>query len=140
MIRNRSMPPGILIPELGYADVRAAATWLCEALGFSERLRIADHRVQLTLGDASIVVTEGPQQPDPAHASTHAVMVHVDDVNAVFARAKAHGARVVREPADYPYGERQCTLVDIGGHTWTLSQTIADIDPADWGGELRIRE
>jgi len=32
------------------------------------------------------------------------------------------------------------TLVDIGGHTWTFSQTIADIDPADWGGELRIRE
>jgi uncharacterized glyoxalase superfamily protein PhnB len=140
MIRNRSMPPGILIPELGYADVRAAATWLCEAFGFYERLRIADHRVQLTLGDTSIVVTEGPQQPDPAHASTHAVMVHVDDVNAAFTRAKAHGARVVREPADYPYGERQCTLVDLGGHVWTFSQTIADIDPADWGGELRHRE
>jgi uncharacterized glyoxalase superfamily protein PhnB len=64
-------------------------------------------------------------------------MVHVDDVDAVFARAKAHGVRVVREPADYPYGERQCTLADIGGHVWTFSQTIADVDSADWGGELR---
>jgi uncharacterized glyoxalase superfamily protein PhnB len=133
------MPPGVLIAELGYADVRAAAAWLCEAFGFSERLRIADHRVQLTLGDASIVVIEGPRQPDPAHASTHAIMVHVDDVDAVFARAKAQGARVVREPADYPYGERQGTLVDVGGHVWTFSQTIADVDPAEWGGELLVR-
>jgi uncharacterized glyoxalase superfamily protein PhnB len=67
-------------------------------------------------------------------------MVHVDDVDAIFTRAKTLEARVVRDPADYPYGERQCTLVDIGGHTWTFSQTIADIDPADWGGELRHRE
>jgi uncharacterized glyoxalase superfamily protein PhnB len=139
MTTNRSMPPGVFIPELGYAEVRAAAAWLCDAFGFSERLRIADHRVQLTLGDASVVVIEGPQRPDPAHASTHAVMVHVDDVDAVCARAKARGAHVVREPADYPYGERQCTLVDIGGHVWTFSQTIADVDPADWGGELRHR-
>ena len=140
MIRNRSMPPGILIPELGYADVHAAAAWLCAAFGFSERLRIADHRVQLTLGDASLVVIEGPPRPDAAHAATHAIMVHVDDFDAIFTRAKTLEARVVRDPADYPYGERQCTLVDIGGHTWTFSQTIADIDPADWGGELRIRE
>jgi uncharacterized glyoxalase superfamily protein PhnB len=140
MTTNRSMPPGVFIPELGYANVREAAAWLCEAFGFSERLRIADHRVQLTLGDASIVVIEGPAQPDPAHASTHAVMVHVAEVDAVFTRAKAHGARVVRAPADYPYGERQCTFVDTGGHSWTFSQTIADVDPADWGGELRHRD
>ena len=26
------------------------------------------------------------------------------------------------------------SAVDIGGHRWTFSQTIADVDPADWGG------
>src|SRR5690242_2844433 len=136
MKTNRSMPPGVFIPELGYADVGAAAKWLCEAFGFAERLRIGGHRVQLVLGNASMVVTEGPDAPDRAHASTHAVMVHVDDADAVFARATRRGARVVRAPEDYPYGERQCTLEDIGGHRWTFSQTIADVDPADWGGEL----
>ena len=44
-MHNRSIPRAALIPELGYADVRAAATWLCEALGFTERLRIANHRI-----------------------------------------------------------------------------------------------
>lgn len=130
------MPPGVLIPELGYADVGVAAKWLSEAFGFSERLRIAGHRVQLELDGVSMVVVEAPPQADRTHASTHAVMVHVADVDAMFERAKARGARAVRAPADYPYGERQCTLEDIGGHLWTFSQTIADVDPADWGGEL----
>jgi hypothetical protein len=25
-----------------------------------------------------------------------------------------------------------------GGHPWTLSETILDSDPADWGGELLL--
>ena len=139
MKTNRSIPPATVIPELGYADVRAAATWLCEALGFKERLRIANHRIQLVLGDGALVVIEGPDVPDPAHASTHVTMLRVDDVDTVFARALAKGAQVLRPPTDYPYGERQCTLRDPGGHVWTLSQSIADVDPAEWGGELVAR-
>jgi uncharacterized glyoxalase superfamily protein PhnB len=46
MLVNRSMAPGAVIPELAYAEVRKAATWLCAAFGFTERLRIGDHRVQ----------------------------------------------------------------------------------------------
>lgn len=36
------------------------------------------------------------------------------------------------------YGERQCSLLDPWGHPWTLSETIFDSDPAEWGGELRV--
>ena len=135
-MQNRSIPSATLIPELAYGDVRAAATWLCDVFGFTERLRIANHRIQLTLGGGVLVVIEGPNAPDPAHASTHAMMLRVDEADAVFARAIAHGAKALRQPTDYPYGERQCTLRDPGGHVWTLSQSIADVDPADWGGEL----
>jgi hypothetical protein len=28
---------------------------------------------------------------------------------------------------------------DPGGHIWTFSQTIADVDPAAWGGVLETR-
>jgi uncharacterized glyoxalase superfamily protein PhnB len=52
------------------------------------------------------------------------------------ARAVAHGANILRPPTDYPYGERQYTAVDPGGHAWTFSQSIADVDPALWGGML----
>jgi hypothetical protein len=36
--------------------------------------------------------------------------------------------------ADYPYGERQYTAEDLGGHRWTFSQSIADVAPEEWGG------
>ena len=51
-------------------------------------------------------------------------------------QASRAGARILSPPTDYPYGERQYTAEDIGGHTWTFSQSIADVDPASWGGEL----
>src|SRR5437867_3384937 len=59
LVRNRSFPPGSVIPELAYADVVKAGAWLCEAFGFRERLRIGTHRVQLVFGDGAIVAIEG---------------------------------------------------------------------------------
>lgn len=40
------------------------------------------------------------------------------------------------EPTSFEYGERQCSVEDLAGHRWTFSQTLDDVDPADWGGEL----
>jgi hypothetical protein len=54
MIQNRSMPSGD-IPELPYPDVAEAVAWLCAAFGFRERLRIADHRAQMSVGSGSVV-------------------------------------------------------------------------------------
>lgn len=56
MKSNRSMLSAELIPVITYPDVSAAADWLCAVLGFSVRLRIGDHRVQLERGSASMVV------------------------------------------------------------------------------------
>jgi uncharacterized glyoxalase superfamily protein PhnB len=132
MLKNRSMPPGSVIPEIPYPDVLEAATWLCEAFGFLERLRIGDHRVQLTVGDGSIVVIEPRGESLPRCS----VMIRIEDADAHHERAKSRGARILRPPADHPYGERQYTAEDFAGHTWTFSQSIADVDPADWGGEM----
>jgi len=125
------MPPGVIIPEIPYADVHDAADWLCRAFGFKKRLQIADHRFQLSFGDASIVVIQG----NDSNASC-SVMVHVADVNSRYEQAKSIGAETINLPTDYPFGERQCTVRDIGGHRWTFSQTIADVDPLTWGGIL----
>jgi hypothetical protein len=32
--------------------------------------------------------------------------------------------------------EHQYTAQDLGGHRWTSSRSIADVDPAEWGGML----
>lgn len=130
---NRSMPASAVIPELAYPDVPEAAAWLCRAFGFSERLRIGDHRIQLTFGGGALVVTQG----EVATADrSHGVMVRVADADAHYRRAVAAGANTGGPPVEYPYGEKQYNARDPGGHLWTFSQTIADSDPADWGGEL----
>ena len=56
MITNRSIPCSTVIPELPYPDVSRAADWLCGAFGFSVRLRIANHRVQMNVGDGAVVL------------------------------------------------------------------------------------
>ena len=131
---NRSLPPGPIIPTLAYADVRAAAAWLCAAFGFRERLRIGDHRIQLLVGTGAMVVTQ--RSSDAPTASDHGVLVPIANVDAHHAQAAQHGAHILMEPTDQPFGERQYTTEDVGGHRWTFTQTIADSDPADWGGEL----
>jgi uncharacterized glyoxalase superfamily protein PhnB len=132
MKTNRSMPAATVIPVLHYPDVDAAAEWLCAAFGFSARLRIGDHRVQLNAGDACVVVARGAVgSPDGT-----SIMVRVADVNAHHVGALAHGAQVTGEPEDFPYGERQYSVKDFAGRTWTFSETLFDSDPADWGGAL----
>jgi uncharacterized glyoxalase superfamily protein PhnB len=127
---NRSVPSATVIPELPYRDVRAAADWLAAAFGFMVRLRIAEHRVRLVHGEGALVVVQGED------AGAASVLVRVADVDAHARRAEAAGARIVHSPADHSYGERQYTAEDVAGHRWTFSQSIADVDPADWGGEL----
>ena len=138
MISNRSIPTATVIPVLVYPDVRAAVAWLTEAFGFVERVRIGeDHRSQMRVGeDGGVIVADvrGEQQPPKAGRTTHLVKVRVDDVDASFDRARSHGARVLQEPTDFEYGERECTVEDLAGHRWQLTQTMRDVAPEEWGG------
>jgi len=133
MLANRSAPSSTVIPELAYPDLTQAIDWLCSVFGFTLRLRIGDHRAQLNVGDGAVVLTQHTQ----AGAVTplaHSVMIRVPDVDAHHAHALKHGARILRPPTTYPYGERQYTVADPVGRAWTFSQSVADIDPTDWGG------
>ena len=132
MIKNRSVPTSSVIPVLAYADVTEAVEWLCNAFGFTIRLGIGAHRAQLVLGNGAVIVTElGATDPRPDAA--HSVYVRVEDADRHHDRAAKSGARILSLPADYPYGERQYSAEDLGGHRWTFSQSIADVDPASWG-------
>jgi len=132
MLSNRSIPECTVIPELAYPDICKAIDWLCEAFGFTLRIRIANHRAQMNVGDGAVVLTElaEGQRCDIGHS----VMVRVENVDRHHERALQHGARLLRAPAYYPYGERQYSVEDLAGHRWDFTQTIADVDPTTWGG------
>jgi uncharacterized glyoxalase superfamily protein PhnB len=138
MIANRSIPSATVIPVLVYPDVRAAVAWLTKAFGFVERVRIGeDHRSQLQIGDDGAVIVADArheQRPPQPGIVTHVIKVRVSDVDAQLERARGHGARVLQEPTEHPYGEREGTVEDLAGHRWQFTQTVRDVAPEEWGG------
>ena len=134
---NRSIPQATVIPVLIYPDVREAVEWLGAAFGLVERVRIGeDHRAQLGFGDGAVIVGDvrGERRPPRPGEVTHSVMVRVEDTRAHCEGARTYGARIVMEPTDFEYGERQYTAEDLAGHQWTFSETLADVAPEEWGG------
>lgn len=135
MLSNQSIPRATVIPVLAYPDVNQAATWLCAAFGFNVRLRIGSHRVQLNVGDAAVIVRElHPNEVSAPLGIGHSVMIRVEDADAHCSRAKQHGARVTQEPVTHPYGERQYSAHDFAGHSWSFTESVADVHPNEWGG------
>jgi uncharacterized glyoxalase superfamily protein PhnB len=141
---NRSIPSATVIPVLIYPDVREAVAWLETAFGFAERVRIGeDHRSQLSVGDDGAVIVgdvRNERKPPRPGEVTHSVVVRIEDAEAHCERARSNGARIVMEPTDFEYGERQYTAEDPAGHQWTFSQTLDDVAPESWGGTLVSRD
>ena len=138
MKRNRSVPEATVIPVLIYRDVREAVVWLAQAFGFAERVRIGEnHRSQLRFGDGALIVADvrGDRRPPRPGEVTHSVTVRVEDARAHCEHARANGARILMEPTDFEYGERQYNAEDPFGHQWTFTETLRDVAPEDWGGQ-----
>ena len=132
------MPDCSILPVLHYEDVATAIDWLSNAFGFTERWRIANHRSQLAYEGGAIAITEiragAGAEADGGLGTRHSVMMRVRNAKEHCERARKHGAKIIMEPQDFFYGERQYTAEDLGGHRWTFSETIADTLPSEWGG------
>jgi uncharacterized glyoxalase superfamily protein PhnB len=140
MVVNRSAPAATVVPILVYPDVAKAIAWLCGAFGFTERLRAASPggsvtHAQLAIAEGAVMLgREGAEfRPPRSDEVSQYVLVHVENVDEHFERARQHGARILKPPADMPFGERQYTAADLAGHRWTFSQSIADLAPHEWG-------
>lgn len=132
---NRSVPPCVVIPVLIYPDPCAAADWLSRAFGFSIRLRIANHRVQMKVGNGCVTIAEGSAIPNHSHV----IQVRIEDAKGHRERARQNGAIILTEPVDHSYGERQYNAQDFYGHRWDFTETVADVAPEEWsGGEFHL--
>jgi PhnB protein len=85
---------------------------------------------EFTIGDTHLMISDeypdyGAVSPTTLGGSSIMLTVYVDDVDAVFVRAVAGGARGVRPPEDQPYGARMGAIVDPWGHRWSV-QTLTD--------------
>src|SRR5438445_2312423 len=131
-----------ITPYLYYADVDAALSFLGEAFGFEETLRYTGEggyvsHAEMRLGDAAIMMGDpGESYRTPAQlgGTTHGTHVYVDDVDAIFERARAAGAEIHEEPTDKPYGDRSFTARDPEGHEWFVATHVRDVPLEEWGG------
>jgi len=127
---NRSVPPCPVIPVLAYPDPSAAADWLSKAFGFTVRLRIANHRIQMKAGEGCFTIREGNVTPNHSQS----MQVRIEDAIGHCERARQNGATILSEPVDHPYGERQYNAQDFYGHRWDFTETVADVAPEEWSG------
>jgi uncharacterized glyoxalase superfamily protein PhnB len=135
MLSNRSIARATVIPVLAYPDVHQAAAWLCNAFGFTVRLRIGSHRIQLNVGDGAVTVREmRPHELNTTLGTGCSITIRVENADAHCSRAREHGARITEEPITHPYGERQYNAQDFAGYSWTFSQSVRDVHPDEWGG------
>ena len=139
MLISRTTGSSSVVPELVYPDVEEAVAWLRDTFGLVELWRAGGHRARMAFGNGVIILADadpeyGRTAPEGGETRSHAVMVKVGNVDAHHEHALQRGARILSPPTDYSYGERQYSVVDLAGHHWTFTQTIADLAPEDWGG------
>jgi len=116
-----SITPYLIIPE--------ASRWIDfvkHAFGAEERFRVkrpgAENIImhaEVKIGDSMIELADANAQFPPTPA---AMVLHVDDPDAVFDRAVAAGATPFQPVADQDYGARGGSVRDISGNSWHISK------------------
>jgi len=118
-----------IIPQLPYADIRAALVFLERAFGFREipasRMEGADgviHHSLVEFGDGVIGIgtqgAHGAVSPQSGGLESQYISVAVADVFAHYERALAAGARIAKEPREHAGGYRSYEAFDPEGHRW----------------------
>jgi MerR family transcriptional regulator, thiopeptide resistance regulator len=123
------------ISILVYTDLEAMFAELTDVFGLGpgELTRDATGRVvhgELHAGDGMIWLHPesaqfGLSSPRTLGATTATTAVMVDDVDAHFRHASSHGASIVYEPVDQPYGYREYSAHDSEGALWSFMKPLA---------------
>jgi PhnB protein len=118
-------------------DAKRALAWYVDVFGAEETMRLpapdgSIMHAEFRIGDAMVMLAEqnaeyGAFGPKHFGGSPVSLVLYVEDVDAVFARAVAAGATEDRPVGDKPYGDRMGSLTDPFGHCWHLATHIEDV-------------
>jgi len=124
-------------PYLCVSGGAAAIDLYIRVFGAEEVMRLTypDGRIahaELKLGPATLMLADehpeyGIRSPLAFGGTGTTIHLHVDDVDALTARAVEAGAKVLRPPTNEGHGERQATVRDPFGHEWLLGHPIEDV-------------
>jgi PhnB protein len=126
-----------LSPHIVVRGAAAAADWYVTAFGATEHGRIpvpGDKFMQIELHFGATTVMMCDEFPEAGITSpltlggTHSALhLATDDAHAIWTRAVAAGATVLRPLADQFWGELNGQLADPFGHRWNISQKLRDV-------------
>lgn len=126
--------PSTIFPALRYKDAPVAIDWLCNVLGCTRHAVYANPdgtiaHAELALNDGIIMLGStkdddyGKRFKSPTELGgieTRSAYITVADSDAVYARAQAAGATIIRPIEDMDYGSREFTMLDPEGHSWSV--------------------
>ena len=129
-----------ITPLLVCEDISAEHDFLVEVFGFKSAnlYRDPEGKVihgEVRAGDTAVYL----HRVAPEHAlssprsmpnASCGLVVYVDDVDAHFAHARSHGAKIDKEPQDMPYGQREYGARDPEGHRWWFATPLKQVRDA----------
>lgn len=135
------LPSPRLRPYLACADADAALAFYQRVFGMhcTQCLRMPDGKVghaELTLPDLCLhVSSEFPEAnvcaPPRLGGTAVALLLYVDDVDAVVRAAVEAGATQDGETKDEFFGDRTAKLTDPFGHRWFVHTRVEDVSPEE---------
>jgi PhnB protein len=112
-----------------------------KAFGAVELFRMPqpDGRVghaEIKIGDSPIMLADefpemGARSPQSLGGSPVSILLYVEDVDAVFNRAIAVGAKVLKPVENKFYGDRSGGVEDPFGHQWHIATHQEDVAPEE---------
>jgi uncharacterized glyoxalase superfamily protein PhnB len=122
-------------------DAQAAMDYYTRAFGARELFRLTEPggrvgHAELDFDGHTLMLSEeypdmGVRSPDGLGGTPVTLHLHVDDADALLARAVEAGGTLERPAQDHFYGERSGTVRDPFGHRWLIGHAIEAVTPAE---------
>lgn len=140
---TKSIPDGYhsITPYLIIKGAAGAIDFYKRVFGATELLRMPDPsgkigHAEIMIGDSHIMLADeypemGHRSPQTLGGAGVSLMIYLDDVDEVYKRAIAAGAKQVQPLKDQFYGDRSGTVQDPYGHVWTIATHVEDIAPEE---------
>ncbi|WP_109126728.1 VOC family protein [Dyella sp. C11] len=137
---STAKPPVIkeMFPYLRVRNAEAALAYYQNVFGAVLTMRLDEPgtgrigHAELTLGPSVLMVSDeyperGITGPQSIGGTSVAIHLHVDDADAVLARAVEAGGTLLRPATDQFYGERSGSVRDPFGHEWLIGHEIENV-------------
>ncbi|MQS15681.1 VOC family protein [Streptomyces kaniharaensis] len=135
-------------PYISVDGASAAIDFYVSVLGATERMRAPAPggrigHAEIQLGNSVVMLADefpemGFRGPKTLGGTPVNLYVYVEDVDAVFAKALAQGAKELEAVKNQFYGDRSGMFEDPFGHRWSVATHVEDVPPDEM--QKRIRE